>query len=61
LPQFSLATKGRAQKPLPKSAPVTIAPDVTKLNIEKILQQVQTTSVQPSAEESGIEGTDAVI
>jgi hypothetical protein len=41
-----------AQKPAAKSAPVTIAPDLTKLNIEKMLQQVQTTSVQPSAEET---------
>jgi hypothetical protein len=41
-----------AQKPALKSAPVTIAPDLTKLNIEKILQQVQTTSVQPSAQET---------
>ena len=37
-----------AQKLAPKSVPVTIAPDLTKLNIEKILQQVQTTKVQPS-------------
>jgi hypothetical protein len=41
-----------AQKPALKSAPVTIAPDLTKLNIEKILQQVQTTKVQPSAQET---------
>ena len=41
-----------AQKPATKSVPVTIAPDLTKLNIEKMLQQVQTTSVQPSAEET---------
>jgi hypothetical protein len=41
-----------AQKPTPKSAPVTIAPDLTKLNIEKILQQLQTANVQPSAEET---------
>jgi hypothetical protein len=41
-----------AQKLAPKSAPVTIAPDLTKLNIEKILQQLQTTNVQPSAEET---------
>jgi hypothetical protein len=40
-----------AQKPALKSAPVTIAPDLTKLNIEKILQQVQTSKVQPSAQE----------
>src|SRR6266436_5475522 len=42
----------RAQKPALKSAPVTIAPDLTKLNIEKLLQQVQTTKVQPSAQET---------
>jgi hypothetical protein len=40
-----------AQKLAPKSAPVTIAPDLTKLNIEKILEQLQTTNVQPSGEE----------
>ncbi len=40
-----------AQKLAPKSAPVTTAPDLTKLNIEKILQQVQTTTVQPSAQQ----------
>jgi hypothetical protein len=42
----------QAQKLAPKSAPVTIAPDLTKLNIEKMLQQVQTTSVQPSAQDA---------
>src|SRR6267143_2485779 len=41
-----------AQKVTPKSAPVTIAPDLTKLNIEKMLQQVQTTRVQPSAQDT---------
>jgi len=41
-----------AQKLAPKSVPVTIAPDLTELNIEKILQQVQTTKVQPSAQET---------
>lgn len=41
-----------AQKPAPKSAPVTIAPDLTKLNIEKMLQQVQTANVQPSAQDT---------
>jgi hypothetical protein len=41
----------QAQKLAPKSVPVTIAPDLTKLNIEKMLQQVQTTSVQPSADQ----------
>jgi hypothetical protein len=40
------------QKLAPKSAPVTIAPDLTKLNIEKILQQLQTTNFQPSAEDT---------
>jgi hypothetical protein len=41
-----------AQELVPKSAPVTTAPDLTKLNIEKVLQQVQTTKVQPSAQET---------
>jgi hypothetical protein len=41
-----------AQRPAHKSMPVTIAPDLTKVNIEKLLQQVQTTNVQPSAQET---------
>ncbi len=41
-----------AQRVAPKSAPVTIAPDLTKLNIEKILQQLQTANVQPSDAET---------
>jgi hypothetical protein len=41
-----------AQTPSPKTAPVTLTPDLSKLNIEKILQQVQTTNVQPSSEET---------
>src|SRR5713226_1228036 len=41
-----------AQKLAPKSAPVTTAPDLTKLNIEKILQQVQTTNIQPNSLET---------
>src|SRR5713226_7359540 len=48
---FASCDGARAQKPALKSTPVTIAPDLTKLNIEKILQQVQTTKVQPSAQE----------
>jgi hypothetical protein len=43
---------GLAQKPAPKSAPVTIAPDLTKLNIEKMLQQVETANLQPSAQDT---------
>jgi hypothetical protein len=42
----------RAQKLAPKSAPVATVPDLTKLNIEKVLQQVQATKVQPSAQEA---------
>ena len=42
----------QAQKPALKSVPVTIAPDLTKLNIEKMLQQVQTTNVATSAPET---------
>jgi len=41
-----------AQKSAPKPIPATPAPDLSKLNIEKILQQVQTTKVQASAEET---------
>jgi hypothetical protein len=41
-----------AQKPAVKPVPVAPAPDLSKLNIEKILQQVQTTKVQASAEET---------
>jgi hypothetical protein len=41
-----------AQKPAPKPAPVTPTPDLSKLNIEKILQQVQTTKLQANAEET---------
>src|SRR6266852_2463100 len=41
-----------AQKPAPKPIPATPAPDLSKLNIEKILQQVQTTKVQATAEET---------
>jgi hypothetical protein len=41
-----------AQKPALKPAPVTPTPDLSKLNIEKILQQVQTTKLQANAEET---------
>jgi len=44
--------RAHAQKPMPKSAPVIAAPDLSKLNIEKILQQVQATKVQPSSQEA---------
>jgi hypothetical protein len=49
---FASCEGAQAQKPALKSTPVTIAPDLTKLNIEKILQQVQTTKIQPSAQET---------
>jgi hypothetical protein len=41
-----------AQKPSAKSAPVVTAPDLSKLNIEKILQQLQTSNVQPNFQET---------
>src|SRR5258705_12949922 len=41
-----------AQKPAAKPAPATPTPDLSKLSIEKTLQQVQTTKVQPSAQET---------
>jgi hypothetical protein len=49
-----LMTSGgvHAQKPAPKSLPATITPDLTKLNIDKILQQLQATNVQPSDQET---------
>ena len=40
----------QSQKPALKTTPVTIAPDLTKLNIEKMLQQVQATNVPTSAQ-----------
>src|SRR6266446_6418292 len=42
----------QAQKPAPRPALVAPAPDLSKLNLEKVLQQVQTTRVQPSAQET---------
>jgi hypothetical protein len=42
----------QAQKLVPKAAPVTITPDLTKLNIDKILHQLQATPVQASTEET---------
>jgi hypothetical protein len=41
----------RAQKIVPKSTALTAAPDLSKLNIEKVLQQLQTTNVQPATQE----------
>jgi len=41
-----------AQKPAAKPAPVTPALDLSKLGIEKTLQQVQTTKIQANAEET---------
>ncbi len=42
----------RAQKVAPKSAPLETAPDLSRLNIEKILQQLQTPNVQARAQET---------
>ncbi|OLC94636.1 MAG: hypothetical protein AUH86_13985 [Acidobacteria bacterium 13_1_40CM_4_58_4] len=41
-----------AQMPSPKGTTVKSAPDLSKLNIEKVLQQLQATTVQPSNEET---------
>jgi hypothetical protein len=41
-----------AQKPASKPALVTPAPDLSKLNIEKVLQQVQTTTIHPNSQET---------
>ena len=40
-----------AQTPAPKPVPGTPAPDLSKLNIERILQQLQTTNIHASAED----------
>jgi hypothetical protein len=40
-----------AQKPASRIVPATPAPDLTKLNVEKILQQLQTTNVQADGQE----------
>jgi hypothetical protein len=42
----------QAQKPAPRPALVAPAPDLSKLNLEKVLQQVQTTRVQASAQDT---------
>ena len=42
----------QAQKSAPKSAPVTPSPDLSKLNIEKILEQLQATKVQSPDQET---------
>jgi hypothetical protein len=49
-----LMTSGavQAQKLAPRSLPPTTTPDLTKLDIGKILQQLQTTNVQPSDQET---------
>ncbi len=45
-----------AQMPGPKTPTVTVtpAPDLSKLNIEKILVQLQATKLQPSSEETSL-------
>ena len=42
----------QAQKPAPEPALVAPAPDLSKLNIEKVLQQVQTTTIHPNSHET---------
>src|SRR2546421_10545508 len=42
----------QAQKPAPRPALVTPAPDLSKLNIEKVLQQLRTTRVQPGTKDT---------
>jgi hypothetical protein len=49
---FASCEGAHAQKLAPKSTPVTIAPDLTKLNIEKMLQQVQAATAPASAQET---------
>src|SRR5260370_1505400 len=49
---LAICDRLHAQTPAPKPVPVTPAPDLSKLNIEQILQRLQTTKVPPSAEET---------
>src|SRR6266481_5781892 len=42
----------QAQKPAPQPALVTPAPDLSKQNIEKMLQQVQATNIHPNSQET---------
>ncbi len=42
----------QAQVRGPKTPTVTSTPDLSKLNIEKVLQQLQTTTIQPGSEET---------
>ena len=42
----------QAQRAIPKAAPVTPTPDLSKLNIERVLQQLQTTNVQPNSDQT---------
>ena len=50
---FFMSFEGaHAQKPVPKSVPAVTVPDLSKLNIERILQQLQTANVQPSSQET---------
>jgi hypothetical protein len=42
----------RAQKPLLKTVPAVTTPELSKLNIEKVLQQLQTSNVQPNSQET---------
>lgn len=44
--------EARAQRPGLKTPTVAQAPDLSKLNIDKILQQLQTTTVQPSSQDT---------
>lgn len=49
---FMTSNGAHAQKPAPKAVPATLAPDLSKLNIEKVLQQLQATNTQASDEET---------
>jgi predicted nucleotide-binding protein (sugar kinase/HSP70/actin superfamily) len=44
--------EAHAQKTGSKTPTVTSAPDLSKLNIDKVLQQLQTTTLQPSSDET---------
>jgi len=52
---FLGCTAAQAQKPALKMVPVTAAPDLSKLNLEKILQGLKTGNIQSDQETSPLE------
>lgn len=51
-PLLMTCAEAHGQKTGPKTPTVVSAPDLSKLNIDKVLQQLQTTTIQPSGDET---------